>query len=170
MQLLFEREQVSGARAPKFKLKAKIDVDETEKAIIAHYRLDKAMLISKFEPFLMKLTAYAAGGSFLLALLMGYSLAGFGTGVFLGLCAAGGAGLYIWNKYRETIFVSNLLHGRYFECRSIVDLAKKEAYLNSIVVMLRQVMESARHWHGVQAHDVPVLPPDEARQFVVKFG
>ena len=58
MQLLFEREQVSGARAPKFKLKAKIELDEMEKKIVAHYRLDKAMLIDRFEPLLMKITAY----------------------------------------------------------------------------------------------------------------
>ena len=95
---------------------------------------------------------------------------GLDAGMLLSLFVAGGVGWYIWNKYRETIFVSDLLHGRYFKCRTVVDLAKKEAYLNNITMTLRQVMESARHWHGVQAHDVPVLPPDEARQFVVKYA
>ena len=170
MQLLFEREQVSGARAPKFKLKAKIDLDEMEQKIVAHYRLDKAMLIDKFEPFLMKITAYIVAGVFLFSFGVFYSINGLKAGFVFGLLCAAGAGWYIWNKYRETIFVSDLIQGRHFQCRSVVDLAKKEAYLSNVVITLRQVMESARHWHGTQSQDIPVLPPNEAKQLIIQAG
>ena len=92
------------------------------------------------------------------------------TGFFAGLVCAGGAGWYIWNKYRETIFVSDLIQGRHFQCRSVVELAKKEAYLSNVVITLRQVMESARHWHGTQSQDIPVLPPNEAKQLIIQAG
>jgi len=170
MQLLYNREQVSGARAPKFKLMAKIELDEQEKAIVAHYRLDKAMLIERFEPVLMKFAAYAAGAGFASGFIFFLLIMGWRSALFMGLVCAGGAGWYVWNKYRETIFVSDLIQGRHFQCRSVVELAKKEAYLSNIVIMLRQVMESARHWHGTQSEPIAVLPPDEAKRLIVEFG
>jgi hypothetical protein len=170
MQLLFDREQVSGARAPKFKLMAKIELDEMEQKIMAHYRLDKALLIDKFDEELVKRTAILVVVAFLVGLVVFIAMFGWTTGILLAMAAAGGGGWYYWDKNREFIFVSDLLKGRHFKCHSVVELAKKEAFLNNITTVLRQVMESARHWNGTQSHAIPVLPPDEAKQLIIQVG
>lgn len=169
MQLLFEREQVSGARAPKFKLMAKIELDDMEQKIVAHYRLDKALLIDKFDEELIKRTAILVVVAFLVGLLLFIAMFGWTMGILLAMAAAGGGGWYYWDKNREFIFVSDLLKGRHFKCGSIIDLAKKEAYLSDVTMVLRQVMESARHWQGTQSHPIPVLPPDEAKRLIVSL-
>ena len=79
MQLLFDREQVSGARAPKFKLMAKIELDEQEKAIVAHYRLDKALLIDKFDEELVKQTAMLVVVAFLVGFVVFTAMFGWTT-------------------------------------------------------------------------------------------
>lgn len=169
MQLLYDREQVSGARAPKFKLMAKIELDEQERALVAHYRFDKAMLVNEFDPELIRKTAMLAVAAFVIAFMVFTAIIGWKTGLFLALVAAGGGGWYYWDKNREFIFVSDLLKGRHFKCGSIVDLAKKEAYLSNVTMVLRQVMESARHWNGTQSQAIPVLSPEEAKRLIVSI-
>ena len=151
-------------------LKAKIELDETEQKIVAHYRLDKALLTGEFDPVLLKFAAYAAGAGFAVGFLFFLAIVGWRSALFMGLVCAGGAGWYVWNRFRETIYVSDLIQGRHFQCRSIVELAKKESRLNDVTMVLRQVMESARHWHGTQSQPVPVLPPDEAKRLIVRVA
>jgi len=170
MQLLYDREQVSGARAPKFKLMAKIELDEMEHKIVAHYRLDKALLVRELDPELIRKTAMLVAAAFFVAFMVFTAMIGWKTGLFLALVAAGGGGWYYFDKNREFIYVSDLLKGRHFKCVSVVDLAKKEAYLNNVTIILRQVMESARHWQGTQSQPIVVLPPDDAKRLIVEFG
>ncbi len=61
------------------------------------------------------------------------------------------------------------MYGRYFTCRSVVELAQKEAELDRIVTVLRQVMETAKHWGGTESIDVPVLDKDAAKQLVIQL-
>ncbi len=169
MQLLYDREQVSGARAPKFKLMAKIELDEMEHKIVAHYRLDKALLVREFDPELIRKTAMLVAAAFFVTFMVLTAMIGWKTGLFLALVAAGGGGWYYFDKNREFIFVSDLLKGRHFKCGSIIDLAKKEAYLSNVTMVLRQVMESARHWGGTQSQAIPVLSPEEAKRLIVSI-
>ncbi len=96
------------------------------------------------------------------------SIWNFSAGFLLGLISAGGFSYWYINEKRETIFVRDLLHGRHFKCESVVELARKEAWLTTIVSYLRQVMESAKNWDGTERHTVEPLPKDEARQFIIK--
>ena len=77
-------------------------------------------------------------------------------------------GFWYINEKRETIFVSDLLHGRHFRCESVIELARKEAWLTTVTGFLRQVMESAKNWDGTERHTVKPLPKDEARQVIIK--
>ena len=170
MQLLYNREQVSGARAPKFKLMAKIELEEQERSIMAHYRLDKTLLIRQSDPELLKQTAMVVAAAFFVGLAVFIALLGWTFGILLALAAAAGGGWFYWDKNREYIYVRDLLQGRHFTCRSVVDLAKKEAFLNDLTIILRQVMESARHWNSTQSQPIVVLPPDEAKRLIVRFA
>lgn len=78
------------------------------------------------------------------------------------------AGYIFFHQMRETIYVKDLLVGRYFRCGSVVALARKEAYLQTVTSYLRQVMESAKHWDGVEKIEIIALSKDEAKSMILK--
>lgn len=50
MELLFKRKQSAGISGATFKLWAKVELDEGEKALTKRYRFDKAILIQRSQP------------------------------------------------------------------------------------------------------------------------
>ena len=180
MDLLFKREQTPGGGgtgfsipglrlgAPKFKLWAKIELDPEEKIVLDHYRFDNAVLIDSFQPELMKKAAIVGGVVFVVTTLFFLARSGFAGALFWGLLLGGAAGWFYFDKKRETIFVRDLLHGRYFSCGSVIDLARKEAWLETVTTFLRQVMESAKHWGGTEAIKIEALPKDLAKQLIIQ--
>lgn len=169
MDLLFKREQTPGKLSRvSFKLWGKIELNEDEQAIVKRYRFDDAVLIEAIQPTLIRNTLLVALAVFVVAfgfLSMNWSTGG---GFLVGALAAGGVGYWYFNEKRETIFVKDLLHGRHFTCPSVIELARKEAWLSHVVAFLRQVMESAKHWDGTERHEVEPLPKDEARQVIIR--
>ena len=167
MDLLFKREQTGGNLARvDFKLWGKLELDEEEQALIDRYGFDRAILIEVLQPDLLRRSVYvgiaATIGSAVLLMrigVLGFVLA-LGVGVF--------AGWWYANEKRDTIYVRDLLHGRHFKCDSIVELARKEAWLTTIVSFLRQVMVSAKHWDGTERHAIEPLPKEEARQVILR--
>ena len=169
MELLFKREQTSGAVGKvKFKLWGKVELDEDEQAIVKRYRFDNAILIAAIQPTLIRICLYIAVGVFVLALGIFLTFANGAIAFVLAAIASGGVTYWYFNEKRETIYVKDLIHGRYFTCDSVVDLARKEAWLEVITSFLRQVMESAKHWDGTERHLIDPLPKDEARQVIIK--
>lgn len=169
MDLLFKREQTSGALGKvKFKLWGKVEFDEDEQAMVSRYQFDQALLIEAIQPELVRACLYIAAGVFLLAFGILMTLASTGLAFFLAACIGGGVAYWYFNEKRESIFVKDLIHGRYFSCDSVVELARKEAWLAVVTSFLRQVMESAKHWDGTEHHAIEALPKDEARQVIIK--
>jgi len=169
MELLFRRKQTPGKiRSVSFKLWSMIEFDQDEQEIVRRYRFADAVLIEALQPDLMRKTALMAAGIFIITFGVFSSMWGMGAGFLLGLVAAGGFGYWYINEKRETIFVKDLIHGRDFSCDSVVELARKEAWLSTIISYLRQVMESAKHWDGTERLTVNPLPKDEARQVILK--
>lgn len=168
MDLLFKREQTPGKLSRvNFKLWGKIELDEDEQAIVKRYRFDEAVLIEAIQPRLLRNTIIVAIVVFVICLAIFTGM--FGRfGPILSILAGIGAGYWYFNEKRETVFVKDLLHGRHFTCDSVVELARKEAWLETIVGFLRQVMESAKHWDGTDRHQIEPLPKDEARQVILK--
>lgn len=167
MDLLFRREQTSGnLTRVDFKLWGKLELNEEEQALVARYDFDKAMLIEVLQPDLLRRSVYvgiaATLGSAVLLIWLGV------IGFVLSLGAGIFAGWWYANEKRETIYVRDLLHGRHFKCDSVVELARKEAWLTTIVSYLRQVMVSAKHWDGTESHKIEPLPKEEARQVILR--
>ncbi|ANK80032.1 MAG: hypothetical protein TEF_03950 [Rhizobiales bacterium NRL2] len=169
MDLLFRREQTEGKLAKvQFKLWAKVELEAGEQELVKRYRFDDAILIAAIQPKLLRnagiigLLVFFVVGS-LLAVFIGTTI-----GVVLGLAGGIGAGYWYFHEKRETIFVKDLLHGRHFSCPSVIELARKEAWLETITGYLRQVMESAKHWDGTESHRIEPLPKDEARQVILR--
>lgn len=168
MDLLFKREQTTGRLARvNFKLWGKVELNEEEQALVKRYRFDKAILIAVLQPYLLRQTALIGLVVFVFtAVVSWYDYRG--TGILLALVAGVGAGYWWFHEKRETIYVRDLIHGRHFKCASVIDLAKKEAFLTNIVSFLRQVMESAKHWDGTERHVIEPLPKDEAKQAILR--
>lgn len=169
MKLLFKREQSGGTVGQAtFQLWTKVELDEDEAEIVKRYRFDNAILIAAIQPTLLRNAILIGAGVFLVLLgLLLPSMGGTGAPL-IAIVAAGAAGYFYFNQKRETIYVRDLIYGRYFSCPSVVELARKEAWLSIITSFLRQVMESAKHWDGTEALDVEALPKDEAKLVIIK--
>lgn len=169
MDLLLKREQTRNfLNRIVFRLWAKTEMDEDERALIDRYDLDESwLLISddrdhlKWAIILGVIAFFLVGGTVAQATAVG-------CGIIAGLIAGGGVGYWWLNEKRETIYMRDMLHGRRFKCRSIIDLAKKEAMLQNACIVLRQVMETAKHWDGVETCPVPALSKEEAKDLVVR--
>jgi hypothetical protein len=169
MELLFKREQTPGQLSRvHFMLWGKLEVSEDEQALINRYRFDESVLIGADDRALLTVALKVGGVVFVIAaVLLTYMMNG--TIGFLGGAAAGiGAGYWLMNEKRETIFVRDMLHGRNFKCDSVVELAKKEAWLEGACAVFRQVMESAKHWDGVERHTIDPLPKEQAKELILR--
>lgn len=172
MDLLLKREQNRNWRGRVvFRLWAKVEMSEDEHALIDRYDMDESCLIASDDLGHFKgavaigFIAFLAGGG-LAGANSGEALVGLAFGVIAGVAAG-----YWWlNEKRETIWMRDLLHGRRFKCDSIIELAQKEAMLDNACVALRQVVETAKHWDGVETRPVPALPPEEAKEMVLRLG
>tara|TARA_B100001057_G_scaffold337646_1_gene338428 strand:+ start:301 stop:825 length:525 start_codon:yes stop_codon:yes gene_type:complete len=131
MELLFKREQTTGSVGRvNFKLWVKLEVTQDEQALIRRYRFDESILIGADDRHLLRGAVRLGAIVFVIAALFLTYLSSSGiTGLVGGLAAGAGAGYWHMNEKRETIFVKDLLHGRHFTCESVVELAKKEAWL-----------------------------------------
>ena len=167
MDLLFKREQSNATSGGvNFKLWGKIELDEDEKSIVSKYKFDQAILIFADQPGLLRKSIFIGAGALVAAMVLLYEMGV--VGALIALSAGIGAGYWWYHQKRETIYVKDLLHGRHFKCDSVIELARKEAWLGTIVSFLRQVMESAKHWDGTERHAVEPLPKEEARQVIIK--
>jgi hypothetical protein len=169
MNLLFKREQTPGTTGRvTFKLWAKTELDQDEARIVQRYNFDQAKLIEVLQPNLLR-QAIVIGVAVLLVSLL---LLGFWLGVpgalTVGTLLAIASGYLFYDRNRESVFVRDLIHGRHFACDSVVDLARKEAWLETVVAFLRQVMESAKHWDGTEIVPIEALSKQEAKYIVIK--
>ncbi|WP_337658828.1 hypothetical protein [Sphingorhabdus sp. Alg231-15] len=144
---------------------------EDERDLAERYQLGKSIVLISDDEDILK-WSFAIG--FIAFLVAGTFVGANSENVFAGLAAgvlaSVVAGFWWFNEKRETIFMRDLIHGRRFKCGSIVELAKKEALLDNACIVLRQVLETAKHWDGVETVPVPSLPREEAKDVVVKFA
>jgi hypothetical protein len=169
MDLLFRREQRPGSLARvDFHLWGKLEPDEEETLLLEHYEFRNAILVQVTQPELLQraITIGVVLGLGCFA-LFAYFLS-IQIGVLLGLPLGAAAAFGYFNEKRETVYVRDLLHGRFFKCDSVVELARKEAWLTTVVSYLRQVLESAKHWDGTEQNRIEPLPKDEARRVILR--
>jgi hypothetical protein len=165
MNLLFKREQTGASGKVKFRLWAQTELDEEERHIVQRYRFDSAKVIDVLQPALLRnavlLGLAAAAVAFVILGRLPFSwLLALGTGA--------AAGYFYYDRKRESLFVRDLIHGRHFVCDSVIDLARKEAWLASVVAVLRQVMETAKHWDGTETIPIGALSKEEAKYIAIK--
>lgn len=169
MKLLFKRSQTAGRVAKvRFQLWGKVELDEAETEIVRRYNFDNAILIEAVQPTLIRSAVFIGIGVWVIIFGILLSIMGTGGAIVLALIVGIAAGGFYFHQKRETIYVKDLIHGRYFSCSSIIELARKEAWLGVVTSFLRQVMESAKHWDGTETLDIDALPKDEAKLVMLK--
>jgi hypothetical protein len=167
MKLLFKRAQTDGVSGKvTFKLWAQTELDD-EKHMVTRYKFDSAKLIDVFQPNLMR-TAIGLGVAAFVLLFALLWTTGFAFALLVGFAGGACATYFYYDRNRESVFVRDLIHGRHFACDSIVDLARKEAWLASVVSVLRQIMESAKHWDGTETIPIEALSKEEAKYITLK--
>lgn len=176
MDLLLQRAQHEKLFFGKtaFKLHAKVEFDEEERHLLRKYGFENAILLPIVQPELLRNAIIIAVLSFFFVtpIFGGIISMILGTGLYVSIGVAvilsGAAAFFYYTQKRETILTRDLIHGRYFRCISVVELAKKEAWLANALSVLRQVMETAKHWDGVERIEVLPLPSDQAKFAVIK--
>lgn len=178
MQLLHKREQTENTWGrTHFRLWAKAELDEEEDRLIRKYKMNDAVLINIPTPGLLR-RSFLIG---LLVFILIFCFFFFGLhykmqiyiriypalNAFWSLVGAVIVGMIYYHNKRETIYVKDLIHGRYFKCRSVIELARKEAYLQMITRYFRQVLESAKNWGGTETFPIEPLDPEEAKRTIL---
>ena len=152
-----------------FSLHATLELNEEEQALIQQYNFTKSALVvsdpiddlkKSFRP------AFLLGNiAFFLLWMMGTFTFALTSALLVTLVMTA----VYFKTLREQIIVSELLgNGRKFRCDSIVELVKKEAYLQNVCGYLRQVLESAKHWDDREAIPIEPLNKDDAKLAVLK--
>ena len=169
MNLLFKRAQTDSVGKVKFKLWAQTELDEDEQHIVKRYRFDgpDVRVINVLQPTLLRNAALIGLGTALVTFML---LSAIPFNNILALGAGIAAGYFFYDRKRESVLMRDLIHGRYFSCDSIIDLAHKEAWLTDVVATLRQVMESAKHWDGTETIPIPVLSKEAAKQITARLA
>ena len=166
--MLFRREQGKGSKGKvNFKLWGKIELNDDELEIVKRYGFAQAELVSVDQPGLKRkaiLIGVVTTVVLSVLLLDMIDYAALAVSAVVGILA----GQFWYDRNRETIYVKDLLHGRNFTCDSVIELARQEAWLGNVVAFFRQVMESAKHWDGTERQVVEPLPPEEARQVIIR--
>lgn len=177
MNLLFNRDQKSSAfslvplrigKGVMFHLHAELELDEEESALIKRYGFASTPIV-RSEAF--DDLKRAAKPAFMVSLVAALLIVMFGgiyaAMTFVPMVFVIMLAIY-FNIMREQILVSDLLDGgRTFHCDSIVELIRKEAYLEGVCEYLRQVVESAKNWNDREV--IPIQPLDKlaAKQMVL---
>ena len=179
MELLLERKQKKygfyGRMA--FQLHAKVELDEEEGLLVSRYQMYDTVLINIPTPGLLRRTLV---WSFVIALIIFACIASglhyeleiyvrisVITNIILSLVSGTLFGMIYYHNKRETIYVKDLVIGRFFTCPSVIALARTEAYLQTITMYFRQVVESAKHWGGTETFSIEPLPPEEAKRTIL---
>ena len=173
MKLLFKRGQARSLfNKPIFTLMAKSKFDDEEMLLARKYDFMESILIPVEQLNLMR-NAYLVGiATFFIATpLVGtffWRTIGLGWVGVICICALLGiaAGFVFYHSFRETIYVKDLVYGHNFKCRSIVELARKEAWLRGVTAYLCQIMEAAKTWGGQEIVDIPTLDGQDAIRMI----
>lgn len=177
MHLLCERKQSPATftlvplrlgRGVMFTMWMKAELDQEEKALVQRYAFEDALLVAH-DPMETLRKSFRTAALIGIVIWVVLALAvSWRFGAWMAILGTAGLTVVYYNELREHIYVRDLIHGRKFRCFSIVELVRKEAYLQVIAGYLRQVLESAKHWEGREKLEILPLSKDEAKEAVLK--
>jgi hypothetical protein len=173
MDLLLKREQKASSfslipprigKGVAFSLRASIVLTPEENDLLNHYKLASAALVESSFIDDIKTALRMAVMMGILVFIVAFIFLSVMAAITLSLLAIAILTFVYFQKFRETIYVSDLLNnGRQFECHSIVELIHKEHFLEGVSRYLRQVLESAKNWNEREIIPIQALEKDLAK-------
>lgn len=169
MKILFRRAQARTLILKRvcFGLWCELELTEEEKGVIKHYGFDQAILY--FQPWTHLIRPALAWGAF--TAFISFFLFGF----FLGRAIGGTLAIVVFaftvwfyiDRWREIIWVKDVIHGRDFRCYDVTGLVLKERKLEELCGYFRDMMENAKNWDGNQIYEVPPFDAEMARKRIM---
>lgn len=163
-----------------FEIKAELDIDQEESALLKKYNFINAVLVpgNRFQALRRAALTALLVGIIAQILSIVFFVFSYGAQGFLAsmgfvpisiLIVLGMTVAYYFEE-REHVLVKHFLDGgRVFRCDSVIELIRKEADIEGWSQALRQVLESAKQWHDREALSIPPLDKEAARQFVLRL-
>jgi hypothetical protein len=151
MNLVMKRQRLEGGITwNTFKINARMTIDEDESSLIRKYSLRNVVLTPGNTPRDLRKAAWISG---IISLLL-YFILLHNIGVTLLVFLV--AGFLVYAQIREEVRVEDLLTGRDFGARSLVQLLVKENRIRKMSGVFAIVIEQARTWHEPEV--IPIEP------------
>jgi len=164
MQLVMKRSRLHSGIWFRFKINARLVLEETEKRLLVKYALNdvpltegrtrrdliRAALITL--PIAVIFTVVIA---FILAVLRVFAI-GYPIAVFISILIV--IYIYTFMQIREVVLVNDLLVGRDFKARSLLALLHKEHQLREMSAGFERILEQAETWHIPEVIDLTPKP------------
>lgn len=174
MQLLITRSQkeIPYGR-PVFSLSTRFELMPIEAELIAHYKLENALLTesSESEQKKTKMRAHwyalvTAAIAFVLIMLFQVGSTPYSADpetIFTNLMISGSiycfAFYFFYHQFREEIMVRDLIQGRFFFAYSVAELMAKEEEIRKMASAFRHLLEAMKTWDSTE---VVSIDPGEA--------
>lgn len=166
MRLLIQRQQQSMPLGRiKFYLSSRLELDEDERYLVRKYKAQDAIVyagdvrkdIIKSAIWAVPLTIIAVVALYVFISTTGIVYTGPTLGPF-GVILAIYAILWlvVYGGIKETVTLADLMHGRAFKCRSILDIQAVEELLRQMAFSIAQLLDDMKNWGGREV--VPVAP------------
>jgi hypothetical protein len=148
MKLLLQRGERPGA-SPTFTLYARAELLVEEEALIRKYRLGAALLHRGDRHEALSISFGFAVLAFVLSALVAalLGLDFFSSAVLASLCA-GISFLIFYERFRDDIYIDEILKGKTFASPSVVDLIEKENLIEDVCLDFQQLLEDMKSWEG----------------------
>ena len=159
-----------------FNLHAEVEFTPEERDLLRKYHLEDARINDgKFWPPLRESIAPALIATIIsmipIILVLGLfsSILGIGLPIYwlLFLVFLGWLFAHFWDNYDNLRIIDLMNGGRTFRCDGVVSLIRREYDMERACIFIRQVLESARHWHDREAIAVPALSREDARKVIL---
>ncbi len=174
MNLFYKRSQGRNIfNQPVFTLAAKVELNPEERRILDKYKLRTGKLYTAEQPTLIRDCITIAMPVFLVVFLMilfwfigTFGLAALAPRSFPSVMILSGGGAVVaaaviaflyFHFTRQSIYVTDLINGRKFNCSSVMALVAFEQDMEKAVSCFAYVMETSALWGGKQQRTIPVF-------------
>jgi hypothetical protein len=156
MQLVMRRNRLTGNEWHKFKINARMVLNEDEKSLLARYVLQDVILTpGNVRRDARRAVLISAGLSLL---LYGILRIGAGFPPLIAVLIFPFLAYLIYHQIREEVRVKDLLDGRDFKARSLLQLLQKEYAIRKMSAVFSTVVSQARTWHEPEVIELEPQP------------
>jgi hypothetical protein len=164
MQLVMKRSRLYSGIWFRFKINARLVLEETEKRLLVKYTLkDVPLTDRRTRRDLIRAALIIIPIAVIFAVVIAFIVAvlrviAFGLPIVVFISILVVIYIYTFMQIREVVFVNDLLVGRDFKARSLLALLHKEHQLREMSKAFQNILEQAETWHIPEVIDLTLEP------------